>query len=148
MSLNVRNRNFPRFALIHATLIPHLLRAAFLEWPTLEGLEAFAEEKAELNEVMRRDIADLQAVTREQLVIAQEFERAAKVAEERRLQDFQRALERMDPVEAEAAHRAERERAFRLQREGEARLAELDAEFARIRAESRAEYRNNKRSMR
>lgn len=88
-------------------------------------------------------IADLQAVIREQLVIAQGFERAAKVAEERRFQDFQRALECMNPVEAEAAHREERERAFRLQRERETRLAELDAEFARIRARVRAKYPNN-----
>ena len=89
---------------------------------------------------MRDHIVDLQEVTREQLVIAQGLERAAQVAEERRSQEFQRALERMDSVEAEAAHRAERERAFRLQREREARVAELDAEFARIRARVRAKY--------
>lgn len=116
------------------------LRSAFLEWPTLEGLEAFVEKKTEFNEMVGDHIADLQAVTQEQIVIAQGFERAAKVAEERRLQEFQRALERMDPVEAEAARKAERERAFRLQREREARLAELDAEFARIRARVRAKY--------
>ncbi len=88
-------------------------------------------------------IADLQAVTREQLVIAQGLERAAKVAEECRFQEFQRALERMNPIEAEAARRAERERAFRLQREYEARLAYLDAEFARIRARVRARSPND-----
>lgn len=49
------------------------------------------------------------------------------------------ALERMDPVEAEAAWRAERERALRLQREYVARLAKLDAEWARIRARVRVE---------
>ena len=84
---------------------------------------------------------DLQEVTREELVIAQGLERAAQVAEERRSQEFQRALERMGPVEAEAALRAERERAFRLQREREARVAEMNAEFARIRARVRAKYR-------
>ena len=89
---------------------------------------------------MRDHIVDLQEVTREQLVIAQGLERAAKVAEERRFQEFQRALEHMDPVEAEAAHRAERERAFRLQREREARVAELDAKFARARARLREKY--------
>jgi hypothetical protein len=109
----------------------------------LEGLEAFVEKKTELNEVIGDHISDLQAVIREQLVITQGLERAAKVAEERRFQEFQHALERMDPVEAEAAHRAERERASRLQREREARVAEMDAEFARIRARVRAKYPNN-----
>jgi len=98
------------------------------------------EKKTEFNEMVQDHIVDLQAVIREQLVIAQGLERAAKMAEEHRLQEFQRALERMDPVEAEAAHRAERERASRLQREREARVAEMDAEFARIRARVRAEY--------
>lgn len=109
----------------------------------MEGLEAFVEKKTELNEVIGDHISDLQAVIREQLVITEGLERAAKVAEERRFQEFQRALERMDPVEAEAAHRAERERASRLQREREARVAEMDAEFARIRARVRAKYPNN-----
>ena len=116
------------------------IRAAFLEWPTLEGLEAFVEKKAEFNDMMRDHIVDLQEVTRERLVIAQGLERAAKVAEERRFQEFQRALEHMDPVEAEVAHRAERERAFRLQREREARVAELNVKFARARARLRAKY--------
>lgn len=109
----------------------------------MEGLEAFVEKKAEFNEMLRDHAIDLQAVAREELEISQGLERAAEVAEERRLQEFQRALERMDPVEAEAARRAERERAFRLQREREARLAELDAEFARIRARVRAKYSND-----
>jgi hypothetical protein len=113
--------------------------AAFLEWPTLEGLEAFVEKKAELTEMLGDHIADLQAVTREQIVINQ----AARVAKERRFQEFQRALERMDPAEAEAAYREEQERALRLQREGEARIAELAAEFARARARIREKYANN-----
>lgn len=90
--------------------------------------------------MMEDHVADLQTFLREEIVIAEGLERGAKLAEERRLQDFQRALERMDPVEAEAARRAERERAFRVQREYEARLAELDAEFARIRSRVRAEF--------
>jgi transposase InsO family protein len=106
----------------------------------LEGLEAFVEKKTEFNGMLGDHIADLQAVTQEQIVISQGFERAAKVAEERRFQEFQHALERMDPVEAEAARRAEQERGFRLQSEREARLAELNAEFARIRARVRAKY--------
>jgi len=114
-------------------------RSAFQVWPTIEGLEAFAEKKIEYGEMMEDHVADLQTVVREQFVIVEGLERGAKLAEERRLQEFQRALERMDPVEAEAARRAERERAFRVQREYEARLAELDAEFARIKARVRAE---------
>ena len=48
----------------------------------MEGLEAFVEKKTEYKEMMGDHIGDLQAVTREQLVIAQGLERAAKVAEE------------------------------------------------------------------
>lgn len=117
--------------------------AAYLEWPTIEGLEAFAEKKIECGEMMEDHAADLQTVIREQFVIAEGLERSAKFAEERRLHKFQHALERMDSVEAEAARRAERERAFRLQREYEARLAELDAEFALIKARVRAESPND-----
>lgn len=117
----------------------HTSLAAYLEWPTIEGLEAFAEKKIEYGEMMEDHVEDLQMVIREQFVIAERLERGAKLAEERRLQEFQRALERMDPAEAEAARRAERERAFRVQREYEARLAELDAEFALIKARVRAE---------
>jgi hypothetical protein len=45
----------------------------------------------------------------------------------------------MDPAEAEAARKAERERALRHQRAYEAKLAELKAESALIRARVRAE---------
>jgi multidrug efflux pump subunit AcrA (membrane-fusion protein) len=105
----------------------------------LEGLEAFVERRVEYGEMMEDHVADLEAVIQEQLVLVDGLERAAKVAEERRLQEFQRALERMSPAEAEAARRAEQERASRLQREYVARLAELDAEWASIRARVRAE---------
>jgi hypothetical protein len=105
----------------------------------LEGLEAFVEKKTEYGEMMEDHVADVRAVVREQLVFVEGLERTAKLAEERRLQEFQRALERMDPAEAEAARRAEQERASRLQRAYVARLAELDAEFARIKAQVRAE---------
>jgi len=115
------------------------VRSEFLDWPTVEGFETFVEKRVEYGEMMEDHVADLQAVIREQFVVVEGLERAAKLAEERRLQEFQRALERMDSVEAEAARKAERERAFRLQREYEARLAELDAEFALIRASVRAE---------
>jgi hypothetical protein len=90
--------------------------------------------------MMEDHVADLQAVIREQLVLVGGLKRAAKLAEERRLQELQRALERMDPEEAEAARRAERERALRRQRRYEAKLAELDAEFAQIKARVREEF--------
>ena len=114
--------------------------AAFLERPTVEGLEAFAEKRIEYGEMMQDHVADLDAVIQEQFEMAQRLERAAKLAEERRLQEFQRALERMNPAEAEAARRAERERAFRLQRAYVARLAELDAEFARENSRAESPY--------
>jgi hypothetical protein len=105
----------------------------------VEGFEEFIEKRVEYGEMMEDHVADLQAVIREQFVIVEGLERAAKLAEDCYLQEFQRALERMDSVEAEAARRGERERTFRLQREYEARLTELDAEFALIRASVRAE---------
>ena len=128
-----------RERLSHTLIRNRLNPAAFLEWPTVEGFEASVEKRVEYGEMMDDHVADLRAVVREQLVIAEGLERAADLAEERRLQEFQRALERMNPVEAEAAQRAERERASRLQREYVARLAELDAEFASIKARVRAE---------
>ena len=128
-----------RERLSHTLIRNRLNPTVFLEWPTVEGFEAFVEKRVEYGEMMEDHVADLRAVVREQLVIADGLERAADLAEERRLQEFQRALERMDPAEAEAAQRAERERASRLQREYVARLAELDAEFARIKARVRAE---------
>ena len=113
--------------------------AAFLEWPTVEGFEAFVEKRVEYSEMMEDHVADLQEIVQEQLVFAEGLKRAARLAEERRLQEFQRALEHMDPAEAEAARRAEQERAFRRQRQYVSKLAELDAEFARIKARVRAE---------
>lgn len=105
----------------------------------MDGLEAFVEKRVEYGEMMEDHVADLQAVVQEQLVFAEGLKRAARLAEERRLQEFRRALERMDPEEAEAARRAEQERAVRRQRQYVAKLAELDAEFARIKARVRAE---------
>lgn len=117
--------------------------AAFLEWPTVEGLEAFVEKRVEYGEMMEDHVEDMQAVIREQLVFVQGLKRAAKLAEERRLQEFQRALEHMNPAEAEAAQEAERERSFRLQKESEARAAAFDAKWARIRARIRAKYQQD-----
>ena len=113
--------------------------AAYLQWPTLEGLEAFVEKKTEYNKMMGDMITDVEAVIREQLVIVEGIKRSAKLAEERRLQEFRRALERMSPAEAEAAQQAERERSLRLQKEREAQVAAMDARWARIKAQIRAE---------
>ena len=63
----------------------------FLDWPTVEGLEAFAE-KIEHGEMMDDHVADLQAVIREQRIIVDGLRRAAELAEEHRLQEFQRDL--------------------------------------------------------
>jgi len=107
--------------------------AAFLDRPTVE-------KKVEYGEMMEDHVADLQAVIREQRIIVDGLRRAAELAEEHCFQEFQHDLERMDPVEAEVAQRAERERALLVQREYEARLAELDAKCARERARVRAKY--------
>ena len=126
--------NTPRLAHTHSSGPP----AAFLDWPTVEGLEAFAEKKVEYGEMMDGHVTDLQAVIREQRIIVDGLRKEAELAEEHRLQEFQRDLERMDPVEAEVAQRAERDRALLVQGEYEARLAELNAKCARERASVRA----------
>lgn len=64
----------------------------FLDWPTVEGLEAFAEKKIEHGKMMDDHVADLQAVIREQRIIVDGLRRAAELAEEHRLQEFQRDL--------------------------------------------------------
>jgi hypothetical protein len=92
--------------------------------------------------MMEDHVADLQVVIREQRIIVDGSRRAAELAEEHRLQEFQRDLERMDPTEAEVAQRAERERALLVQRESEARLAELNAKCARERAREERKERN------
>lgn len=106
----------------------------------MEGFEAFVEKRMEYGEMMDCHVADLRTVIREQLVIAEGVNGAAKLAEERRLQEFQHALERMDPVQAEVARRAERERPFHLQRQMAARAAALEDECARERARVRAKF--------
>jgi hypothetical protein len=83
---------------------------------------------------------DLDAVIEKQLTVFEGLERQAKLAEERRVKEFQRALEHMNPVEAEAARRAERKRPFHLQRRIAARAAAFDAECSREIARVRAKY--------
>ena len=106
----------------------------------MEGLEAFAEKKIEYGEMMDDHAADLEAVIQRQLAVVEGLKRKAKIAEERRVKEFQCALERMDPVEAEAARRAERERPFHIQRRIAARAAAFDAECSREIARIRAKY--------
>ena len=60
-------------------------------------------KKTEYNKMMRDMITNVETVLREQHVIIEGSERSAELAEQRRLQEFQRALGRMNPAEAEAA---------------------------------------------
>ena len=106
----------------------------------MEGLEAFVQKKIEHSQMLEDMTADLEAVTREQQVYVDGLGRAAQLAEERRLQEFHRALERMDPAEAEAAQRAEQDRALRLQKEREARAAALATKIERAKARVREKY--------
>ena len=131
-------RNVFLHALNHSPSSDHF--TAFLEWPTVEGFEAFVEKRVEYGDMMAGHVADLTAAIREEMVKAEERGRAAKLAEERRLQEFQRALECMDPAEAEAARRAERERPFHIQRQIAARAAAYEDKWAPIRARILAKY--------
>ena len=106
----------------------------------MEGLEAFAEKKIEYGEMMEDHAADLDAVIEKQIVAMERLKKQAKLAEERRVKEFQLALESMDPVEAEAARRAERERPFHVQRRIAARAAAFDAKCSREIARIRAKY--------
>ena len=84
--------------------------------------------------------ADLEAVTQEQQAYVDGLGRASQLAEERRLQEFQRTLEHMGPAEAEVAQRAEQERALRLQKEREARAVALATKIERAKARVREKY--------
>jgi hypothetical protein len=97
-------------------------------------LEAFVEKKTEFNTMMEKMIDDCNAITYELIVCVAARERANALAKERRRQEFQRALERMDPVEAEAAQRAESVRRLRVQRENEILAAAFEIRVARLRA--------------
>jgi hypothetical protein len=106
----------------------------------VEGLEAFVEKKVEYNEMMEDMMEFFRTAAHEHRVCAEAKRRATKLAEERRLQEFQRALEGMNPAEAEAALQAERERALRLQKEREARATALDAKIEHARARYLEQY--------
>ena len=106
-----RNRIFAKRVLIDAHARHHLTQfffpTAYLEWPTVERLEAFVEKKVEYNEMMEDMIEFFRTAAHEHRVYAEAKERAAKLAEERHLQELRRSLEGMNPAEAEAALRAE-----------------------------------------
>jgi hypothetical protein len=106
----------------------------------MERLAAFVEKRVEYNQMMEDHVEFFRTATHEHRIYDEAMERAARLAEERRLQEFHRALERMNPAEAEAAQQAERERSLRLQREREARAVALDASIARERARARAKF--------
>ena len=106
----------------------------------MERLAAFVEKRVEYNEMMEDQVEFSRMAAHEQRVYDEGIERAAMLAEERRLQEFQRALERMNPAEAEAARQTERERSLRLQKEREARAVALDASIARERARIQAKF--------
>ena len=113
---------------------------ASLEWPTVEGLEAFVEKKVEYNKMIEDMVEFFRTAAHEHRVYAGAKGTATKLAEERRLQEFQRALEGMNPAEAEAARQAERVRALCLQKEREARDAALDTKIERARARYLEKY--------
>ena len=113
---------------------------AFLEWPTVEGLEAFVEKKTEFHSLVDEAIGNLHVFTREHIAYVDALQRRVDAAEERRIQEFHRALENMSPAEAEAARQAERERALAREKKREIIVAELDAEIAREKARVREQY--------
>jgi hypothetical protein len=103
-------------------------------------LEAFVEKKAEFHGLIEEAIGNLQVSTREQIAYVAALQRRVDAAEERRIQEFHRALENMSPAEAEAARQAERERALALEKKREIIVAELDAKIARGKARVREQY--------
>lgn len=106
----------------------------------MDILEAFVEKKVEYDEMMEDQVEFFRTAAQEQRVYVEAKERVARLAEERHLQEFQRALERMNPAEAEAAQQAERERLLRLQKEREARTAVLNARIVHERARVQAKF--------
>jgi len=116
------------------------LRDSFLEWPTVEGLEAFVEKKTEFNGLVDEVLGHFQVFTREHIAYVGALQRRVDAAEERRIQEFHRALENMSPAEAEAARQAERERALGLEKKREIIVAELDAKIAREKARIREKF--------
>jgi hypothetical protein len=103
-------------------------------------LEAFVEKKTEFNGLIDEVLGHLEAFTSEHIAYVDALQRRADVAEERRIQEFHRALENMSPAEAEAARQAERERTLSREKKREMIVAELDAEIAREIALLREKY--------
>ena len=106
----------------------------------MEGLEGFVEKKTEYNDLVEEMLERYEAFIQEHVAYVTASQRARDLAEERRLQEFHRALESMSPAEAEAALRGERERTLRLEKEREIRAAELEAEIDRETVRVREKY--------
>jgi hypothetical protein len=58
----------------------------------VEGLEAFAEKKTEYNDLVDEMLGQYEASTSEHVAYVTALQRANEIAEERRLQEFHRAL--------------------------------------------------------
>ena len=110
-------------------------------------MEAFVEKKAEFNGLVNEAIGQFQVFTRDHIAYVDALQRRVDAAEERRIQEFHRALENMSPSEAEAARQAERERALAREKKREIIVAELDAEIAREKARVREKYPQYYRSV-
>ena len=106
----------------------------------MEGLEAFVEKSTEFKGLVDEALGHINAFTRDHTAYIGALQRRVDAAEERRLQEFHRALEHMSPTEAEAAWQAERELALRREKKREMILAEWDAKIAREKARIREKY--------
>jgi uncharacterized membrane protein YccC len=106
----------------------------------VEGLESFVEKSTEFKGLVDEAVGHITAFTRDHIAYVQALQRRVDAAEERRLQEFHRALEHMSPTEAEAAWQVERELALRREKKREMVAAELDAKFAREKARVREKY--------
>jgi len=103
-------------------------------------LEAFVEKTTEFKGLVDEALGHINAFTRDHIARVGALQRRVDAAEERRLQEFHRALENMSPTEAEAAWQAERELALRREKKREVAGAELDAKIAREKARVREKY--------
>ena len=66
----------------HKTRSLMFIPTDFLEQPTIDRLEAFADKKIEYGEMMDDHAADLDAVIEKQLAVVEVLERNAQLAEE------------------------------------------------------------------
>ena len=106
----------------------------------MEGLESFVEKKTRYNDLVEETLEHYEAFIREHVAYVTALQRNKDLAEERRLQEFHRALESMSPAEADAALREERERTLRIEKEREIKAAKLEAEIDRETIRVREKY--------